>query len=153
MLFSIGTSIFANETSILERIMDENVMRREMTAFPDEEKRDSAGLFYDIRLNDSIEKMKDEYSVILDDEQEKMIVTLQSNVEKAFSKLNEMEDVPSKRNYMDNIIAYWRRGAKTAIYESGNDASRKSFRRYWAFVNVTMHEKGYVDVLGDYQIK
>jgi hypothetical protein len=104
--------------------------------------------FYDMPLNKHILEMK--RCFLLDDVQEEMIYELQDSIEKAFSRLNEMTDSISKEQYLDNIMKHWRRNAYISFFATERTDAKKLFRLYWACVNVTMYNKGYVDAAGNY---
>jgi hypothetical protein len=90
---------------------------------------------------------------LLDEVQEEMIYELQDGIEKAFVHLNEMTDSVAKEQYLDNIMKHWRRNAYVSFTATERSDAEKLFRRYWTCVNVTMHNKGYVDKAGNYVIK
>lgn len=112
---------------------------------------DSTGRFYDMKLNDHIRSIKKNF--LLDDVQEQMIYDVQNGVEKAFDRLNGMNDTTAKRDYMDNIVRYWQSHARMSFYATERTDAEKLFRRYWTCVNVTLRNKGYVDDLGNYVIR
>jgi hypothetical protein len=107
--------------------------------------------FYDMPLNEHIRGMK--RCFYLDEVQEEMIYELQDGIEKAFAHLNEMTDSVAKEQYLDNIMKHWRRNAYVSFTATDRSDAEKLFRRYWTCVNVTMHNKGYVDKAGNYVIK
>lgn len=107
--------------------------------------------FYDMPLNKHIRMMK--RCFLLDDVQEEMIYELQDSIEKSFAHLNEMTDSIAKEQYLDNIMKRWRRYAYISFFATERADAEKLFRRYWTCVNMTMHNKGYVDEAGNYIIK
>ena len=148
MLLSISISSNANDI----KRTDIEVNNYLTTSFVAKSNAKSDSIrFYDMPLNEHIRRMK--RCFLLDDVQEEMIYELQEGVEKAFAHLNEMTDSIAKEQYLDNIMKHWRRNAYISFLSTERTDAEKLFRRYWTCVNLTMHNRGYVDEAGNYIIK
>ena len=110
-----------------------------------------APLLYDMHINNHINGVK--RSFYLDDIQEKLIYNVQQKVENVFNDLNEITDVDEKERRINNIMNYWKCAAHTSFYITERADAEKMFRRYWACVNITMKNKGYMNETGELIIK
>ena len=148
MLLSISISSNANDIKRTDIEVDNYLT----TGFVKKSNVQSDSIrFYDMPLNEHFCGIK--RCFLLDDVQEEMIFELQEGIEKAFAHLNEMTDSIAKEQYLDNIMKHWRRKAYISFFATERTDAEKLFRRYWMCVNVTMHNKGYVDEAGNYVIK
>lgn len=103
---------------------------------------------FDMQLNQHMRNMRRLF--LLDDDQQEMLFDIQKNVEDGFRSLNTIADAGRREQMFNSIVNYWNRGAKLSFLSTDRTDAQQCYRKYWNCVNVTLHNKGYVNEEGKF---
>lgn len=107
--------------------------------------------FYRFDINTHMKAISRTLSLTSD--QASILFDVQDVVERELYSLSSIEDFSIREKRFGAIVQYWRRGAYIAFMttdEVSEYEAHKYFRLYWAIVNATLHNRGFLNPAGEF---